>query len=190
MNRALLKSTVLLIVVPFASTLIAAEKQPRPETWATPVASDHIKNFYQLDDKLYRSAQPEGKGFQELEKLGIKNVLSFRDYHSDSDEAKGTTIRLFRVEMEAGEITDDKVIEALRIIKNAEGPILIHCWHGSDRTGLISALYRILFQGWSRKDAIDELMNGGYGYHSMYENIPEYLRQADIDTIKKQVMAK
>ena len=160
----------------------------RPATWATPVSSEHLKNFYKIDDKVYRSGQPDKKGFQELTTLGIRNVLSFRDYHSDED-GKDLGLSLYRVKMDAGDITTEKVVEALRIIKNSEGPILIHCWHGSDRTGLVSAMYRIVFQGWSREEAIDELMHGGYGYHSLYKNIPEFIRQADIEGIRKQVLA-
>jgi protein tyrosine/serine phosphatase len=91
--------------------------------------------------------------------------------------------------MEAGEITDDKVIEALRIIKETDGPILIHCWHGSDRTGLVSAMYRIVFQGWTKEDAIDELTHGRYGHHTIYGNIPEYIEKADIVKIKATVFA-
>ena len=77
--------------------------------------------------------------------------------------------------------------EALRIIRMADGPVLIHCWHGSDRTGLISAMYRVLYQNWSKDEAIDELMKGGYGYHSLYRNIPEYIRKVDIPNIRKMV---
>ena len=77
--------------------------------------------------------------------------------------------------------------EALKIIGTADGPVLIHCWHGSDRTGLISAMYRILYQDWSKDAAIDELMKGGYGYHAMYKNIPEYIRKVDILNIRKMV---
>jgi protein tyrosine phosphatase (PTP) superfamily phosphohydrolase (DUF442 family) len=166
----------------------ASAAAQRPETWAMPVSSEHLRNFYKIDDKLYRSAQPNKKGFQELKTLGFRTVLSFRDYHSD-DEGKGFGLNLHRVKMEAGDITTEKVVEALRIIRTSEGPVLIHCWHGSDRTGLISAMYRIVFQGWSKEEAIDELMRGGYGYHSLYKNIPEFIRQADIDEIGKEALA-
>ena len=159
----------------------------RPATWAAPVQSEHLKNFYKLDDKVYRASQPNKKGFKELTTLGIRNVLSFRDYHSD-DDGKDFGMNLYRIKMEAGDITNEQVVEALRIIRNSEGPILIHCWHGSDRTGLISALYRIVFQGWSKNDAIDELMHGGYGYHSMYKNIPEFIRQVDVEKIRKTLL--
>jgi len=160
----------------------------RPETWARSVSSEHLRNFYKIDDKLYRSAQPDRKGFLELKTLNIRTVLSFRDYHSDK-EGKDLGLNLYRVQMEAGDIATANVVEALRIIRNSEGPVLIHCWHGSDRTGLVSAMYRIVFQGWSKDAAIDELMHGGYGYHSLYKNIPEFIRQADIDEIGKQVLA-
>jgi len=161
--------------------------QDRPAAWATPVQSEHLKNFYKLDNKVYRSAQPNKKGFKELAALGIRNVLSFRDYHSD-DDGKNFGLNLFRVKMEAGDITLEKVVEALRVIRNSNGPILIHCWHGSDRTGLISAMYRIVFQNRSKDDAIEELMNGGYGYHSLYKNIPEFIRHVDVEEIRKLVL--
>ncbi len=167
-----------------ASTTI----RQRPAAWAMPVRSDNLQNFYRLDDKVYRSAQPDKKGFQELAAIGVKNVLSLRDYHSD-DDGRDSGLNLYRVKMEAGDITIGQLTDALRIIRNSEGPILIHCWHGSDRTGLVSAMYRVVFQGWSKEDAIDELMNGGYGYHSLYKNIPEFIRQADIERVKQGVFA-
>lgn len=182
------KRFTLLIMLVLAFPLLShSGESTRPARWARPMQAKDLKNFYKLDDKVYRSAQPDDEGFRELQSLGIRNVLNLRDNHSDDDEAEGTGIRLFRIEMEADDVETGQVVEALRIIKNADGPVLIHCWHGSDRTGLVSAMYRILFQGWSRDDAIDELMNGGYGYHSIYKNIPEYIRNVDIGEIKKAV---
>lgn len=178
-----------LILTLWLSTLYAAELQARPAEWATPVPAASLKNFYRLDEKVYRSAQPDRKGFEELKRLGIRTVLSFRDHHADDRGAKGLGLTLYRVKMEAGEIRDEQVIESLRIIRTAKGPIVIHCWHGSDRTGLISAMYRILFQNWSKEEAIEELIKGGYGYHSLYRNIPAYIRKANIENIRQRVIA-
>jgi protein tyrosine/serine phosphatase len=72
-------------------------------------------------------------------------------------------------------------------IRDADGPIVIYCWDGSNRTGVISALYRIVFQGWSKEAAIDELIHGGYGYHALYRNIPHYLREVDVNKITREV---
>ncbi len=100
-----MKRAVVLIVLLSVSTLLhAGEVKTRPENWAKPLHADSLKNFHQLDAKVYRSAQPGRKGCRSLQQLGIRNILNLRDYHSDNDEAKGLGIKLFRVKMEAGDI--------------------------------------------------------------------------------------
>jgi len=161
----------------------------RPATWAVAQQIKGLKNFYRMDQKVYRAAQPDEEGFAALQSLGIRNILNLRQYHSDEDQAPAG-FNLYQVNMNTRAVTTAQVIAALRIIRNSEGPILIHCWHGSDRTGLVSAMYRIIFQGWSKADAIDELVNGGYGYHALFfSNIPEFINKADIEAIKKVVQA-
>ena len=187
MIRSLRQLLLLLFLASFAAVPALADQPARPAEWAKPTPSAALKNFFRLDDKVYRSAQPDRKGFEELKRLGIRNVLSFRDHHADDRDAKGLGLMLYRVKMEAGEISDEQVVDSLRIIRTAKGPIVIHCWHGSDRTGLISAMYRILYQNWSKEEAIEELMKGGYGYHSLYRNIPEYIRKVNIESIRQRV---
>lgn len=148
----------------------------RPAEWAKPVVVPGVGNFHKITDRLYRGAQPTAEGFRELEKRGIKTVLNLRDNHDDRDEAKGTGIRLLRVEMEAWDIEDDEVAEALALLrKRKNAPFLVHCQHGSDRTGVVCAMFRMVEQGWSRADAIRELRDGGYGFHRVWKNISRYL---------------
>jgi tyrosine-protein phosphatase SIW14 len=42
-------------------------------------------------------------------------------------------------------------------------PILFHCRAGLHRTGVLAALYRQEYEGWSREDALRELKNHGFG---------------------------
>jgi protein tyrosine/serine phosphatase len=189
MIRSLGRRLLLLFILGLAAAPALAGQPGRPAEWATPAPSAELKNFFRLDEKVYRSAQPNRKGFEELKRLGIRNVLSFRDHHADDRYAKGLGLSLYRVKMEAGGISDEQVVESLRIIRTAKGPIVIHCWHGADRTGLISAMYRILHQNWSKEEAIEELMKGGYGYHALYRNIPEYIRKVDIEAVRQRVVA-
>jgi protein tyrosine/serine phosphatase len=71
--------------------------------------------------------------------------------------------------------------------KAENGPFLIHCQHGADRTGLMSAMYRILEQGWTRDDALKELTEGGFGYHSMWTNIIKYVKSVDVAALKAKI---
>lgn len=83
---------------------------------------------------------------------------------------------------------DQIVIKAMNILsREKNGPFLIHCKYGADRTGLMSAMYRILYQNWSKEMAIDEMLNGGYGFHSIWANIIEYIEKADIDSLRHAI---
>lgn len=144
-----------------------------------------LSNFYEIDKGVYRSEQPSPTDFMALQKFGIREVLNLRRWHSDDDEAKGTTLTLHRVKTNAHDISEEELTAALRIIKQRKGPILIHCRHGSDRTGAVCALYRIVFQGVSKEDAIHEMVNGGFGFHGIYKNIIRTIRQMDVARVRQ-----
>ena len=182
-NNTVKKSLLILIIMLFVFSLSAQ----RNTKWARPVESVTITNFFQVDDGVYRCGQPDAQGFVELEEMGIKEVLNLRNFHSDFNLAKDTKLVLHRVRMSASNSNYNELVRALRIIKNREGPIVIHCWHGSDRTGIVIALYRLVFQDWTKEEAVDELINGGYGYHSIYKNIIIFIQDVDIIMLKEAV---
>jgi protein tyrosine/serine phosphatase len=185
-----IEKIIFLFIVVFLCELGCSQNEShnRLSKWAQPVESQYVKNLFKLTSDIYRSGQPNKDGFVELSKMGIKTILNLREYHADEDKADGTSLKTVHIKMDAGKIRDADVVEALNLISLSPKPLLIHCWHGSDRTGLICAMYRIIYQDWSKKEAIDELLNGGYGYHEMYENIPMYIKQVDIELIKKQLV--
>ncbi len=167
----------------------SAEAQPRlrPDAWAHSIVGAQLRNWFQVDKLLYRSAQPDTEGMAEVAAMGVHTVINLREYHSDDGEAQGLDLTLVRIPMNAAKIRDEDVIHALRLIKEATAPVLVHCWHGSDRTGVVIAMYRLVFQGWTRAQAIDELVDGDYGYHAIYGNITAYLNAVDINSISKSV---
>jgi protein tyrosine/serine phosphatase len=118
-------------------------------------------------------------------KLGIRTVVSLRSFHSDAELLKGSGIKSVRVRINTWDIADRQIVAALAAIRSAEqqGPVLLHCLHGADRTGLVTAMYRMLYQGWSKQQAMDELRHGDYGYHSIWTNIERYVEQVDLERI-------
>jgi hypothetical protein len=78
------------------------------------------------------------------------------------------------------------VLEAMKILSDpANRPIVIHCQHGSDRTGAMMALYRIVVQGWTKDDAIREMNAGGYHHSSWFSNLDRYVANADVEALRK-----
>ncbi|MFC0180673.1 tyrosine-protein phosphatase [Thorsellia kenyensis] len=148
------------------------------------------ENFHPVAPGIFRSAQPDELMMNNLTSIGFKSVLNLRQWHDDTDETKNTYLELGRVPMDAANITDEKIIEALKFIKNANKPVLIHCWHGSDRTGVVVAMYRLVFEGVSKEEVIKELKIPEYGYHKIiYANIERYLDEVDVEQIKKAVFS-
>ncbi len=162
----------------------------RPANWAEPIALDGVPNLHRITPTLYRSEQPSALGMKNLEKLGIRTVINLRYFNSDDDEVEGTSLRTERTKILTWRIGDKHVVEVMSMLKKSENaPFLIHCQHGADRTGLMTAMYRILEQGWSPEDALQELTDGGFGYHSMWKNIIDYVRSADVDKLKVEIAA-
>jgi uncharacterized protein (TIGR01244 family) len=179
---------LLILLVLLVSGSACADPRARPTEWAQPMLDVKLGNFYKVSDELYRSRQPGDEEMEQLAAMGIRSVLNLREHHSDDDEAKATDLTLYRVPMNAGDINDELVTKALDALAAAPKPALVHCWHGSDRTGAIVAMYRMVFQGWPRQKAIDEFINGGYGYHrSVYPNIEHYLETVDIAGLRQRV---
>ena len=169
--------------------LLATEgKSDRPAQWAIPIKMTGVDNLHKINDGLYRSAQPTREGMKNLERMGIKTIINLRSFHSDSDELKGTALLNDALSVKTWHIEDEDVIRVLRILgKKENGPFLIHCQHGADRTGVMSAMYRIVVQGWSKDEAIKEMVDGGYGFHSIWSNIIQYVINVDVDMIKGEL---
>lgn len=146
-----------------------------------------IINLHKVDSGIYRSDQPSGTDFAILEGYGIREVLNLRWFFSDDRKAKKTSLTLHHIPMNALSITEEQLIESMRIIRDRKGPILIHCFHGADRTGAVVALYRMVFQGVSKEDAIREMKEGGYGHHNIYTNITRMLENIDVDKIREEL---
>lgn len=146
-----------------------------------------IKNLHKVDQGVYRCSQPNKEQFLELEKIGFKEILNLRRYHSDNKDAVDTQLVLHHIKIRAEAVNEKHLLKALSIIKKRKGAILIHCHHGSDRTGAVVAMYRIVFQGWTKQQAIEEMKNGGYGFHGIYQNIPKLIEKIDIDSFKEKL---
>jgi protein tyrosine/serine phosphatase len=179
----------LLVALLLLAQILWAGESGRPENWAVPIELQGVDNLHKINENLYRSGQPTGSGMKTLKKIiGIKTIINLRVIHSDADEVRGTGLLNKELSVKPWRLEDEDVIRVLRLIRNKEnGPFLIHCHHGADRTGLMSAMYRIVEQGWTKDEAIEEMVDGGYGFHPIWSNIIKYIRKVDVKKIKMAV---
>ncbi|UQZ89134.1 protein-tyrosine-phosphatase [Deltaproteobacteria bacterium Smac51] len=171
--------------IPVMIKFFMAHRNPK---WAMPVCLPSSDNLYTLNPRVFRSAQPTAEAFTEYEKLGLKTVLQLRPDPDDEPLIKHTGLKLIVVPMRTDDIKDEHIIMALNLIQSEPGPVLVHCRHGADRTGVVMAMYRIIIEGWTRDEAMTEMLRGGYGFHHRKrQNIVEYMKGVDIEGIRRGV---
>lgn len=107
-------------------------------------------NFHEvIDGQVYRSAQPDADDLREyVEEHGIRTVLNLRDedrgawYQEESQAAAMLGVRLVDYPISSGEKLSVEAAEQLALLmQTLPKPLLIHCEHGANRTGLASAIY-------------------------------------------------
>ncbi|CRM80702.1 dual specificity protein phosphatase family protein [Pseudomonas sp. 58 R 3] len=155
----------------------------RSPEWAQPVGDQF--NLHQMTPTLYRSALPDSTALPVLQNLKIGTVINFLP-ESDAPWLKTSGIKQVQLTYRTNHVDDADVLAALRAIQEAEtqGPVLMHCKHGSDRTGLMAAMYRVVIQGWSKEDALNEMTLGGFGSSNGFKDGVRYMMKADIDKLR------
>jgi DSP-PTPase phosphatase fused to NAD+ Kinase len=179
-----------LSTMPFTQFRAIAQGTTRPSAWATPVVLEGAPNLHHVEKNFFRSAQPDAAGFRGLATTyGVRTVVSLRAFNSDEPLARGLGLTLERFRINTWNIKRKDVVAALQTLRRAsrEAPALLHCQHGADRTGMIAALYRILYQGWGKAAALDEMQNGKFGYHAVWGNIPRFIRRVDAERLRRDV---
>jgi protein tyrosine phosphatase (PTP) superfamily phosphohydrolase (DUF442 family) len=176
LRASCLQLAALLILL---SGTLAAETTRDP-SWATPVAVDGVPNLFKVSDSLYRSAQPTPAGLKQLKALGIRTVIDLREFHNDREAAAAASLLDDELSVPTWHVTDLEVVQVMQLLGDpTHGPYLVHCQHGADRTGLMIAMYRVIYQHWSKERAAAEMTGGGYGFHPMWRNIVDYLIHSD-----------
>jgi hypothetical protein len=171
----------------------------RPADWAQSVAAGPaIPNLHRVSAALYRSGQPTPEGLRLLQTRAvlsdgdppIRTVLSLREFHADlpAGQARPSFPAFERIKMASWHPEHEDAIRFLRIVTDpAAQPVLVHCRHGADRTGTMIAVYRIVIEGWSKKAALREMTQGGYGFHPVWQDLVRFVEDLDIEAIRTEL---
>ena len=179
---------------PFVLAHISPPDKPRPEKrmpWATKMETPPLENFYRVAPELYRGAQPDAAGIRKLKELGVKTIVNLRLAHSDADEIGGLDIASEHIRIDPFKPDMDELVRFLRVATDPNRtPVFVHCQRGTDRTGLAAAVYRIVVCGWTKTQALDEMLNGPFGYDGLFPNVPVFLDSLDVAELRRRAQER
>ncbi len=130
-----------------------------------------LPRFARVADGLYRSGQPDEAGFRYLAQLGIRTVIDLRGpgERAAAERALVESLGMRYVNVPLSgwrRPRDEEMQRILTIIADpASRPVLVHCRRGADRTGVVIALYRVLFEGWEPERAYREMRAFGFRWY-------------------------
>ena len=159
---------------------------------------DKDANLYQVDNFLFRSEQLRAADVPLIKANHINAIVSLRFFDQDEDQelltnvAEDADVTLYNQPLKSWHVTPKEIAQILQQIKELQAQnqrVLVHCYHGADRTGLIIAMYRIINQGWSIAAAKQEMTAGGFGYHPIWVNLEKMLNPATVADIRQELTA-
>jgi hypothetical protein len=127
---------------------------------------------------IYRSHRPTAGELQYFRSLGGKTVLDLEDDMTAVSRERPMVQKLgmkFVSEPMSGFWWPDdaQVNRVLAMIADpTKQPILVHCQHGQDRTGLIIGLYRVFYENEKPAAAYKEMLS--YGFHKLLVFLNHY----------------
>ena len=183
--------SVALLTVHLTACMTSPTLSPeqRPAQWGQLISAPN--NFYQMAPDLFRSEQPSAELLPLLKQHEIDVVINLRSSNKDPAVFKQQSdIRLVHIPIQTWAISREDLLVVMQEIQRAKTDhkkVLIHCYHGSDRTGASLAMYRIIFEQWSIEQAVQEMKHGGYGFHVIWHNINALFSPENIKWIQQQL---
>lgn len=149
-------------------------------------AKKYIPNLRVVSDHVVRGGQPDPEGLKYLHAAGVRMVINLCGGPNLVSMFKGSAGGSSCVE--SPEVADERemaktlgleftsipldvfrhpsqqsLASFIDIVSNKDnGPVFVHCLHGRDRTGLMTALYRVVCDGWTAEKAYQEMLECGF----------------------------
>ncbi|HZF12580.1 MAG TPA: hypothetical protein VFE33_27640 [Thermoanaerobaculia bacterium] len=187
-SRSRLLAVLLLLALP-----ALGQARERNSKWTTPIRLAGVPGLARISPELYRAGQLTNEGVESLAKapFRIRTVVSLRLFHNDTRRLSPGLltrhgIHYDRIRQLAGFPLESEMVQFLGIVATAPKPILIHCNLGADRAGLLCAVYRVVFEGWTKDEAMAEMFGGDF-HTSRFLGITEkhFFRKLDIAKLKR-----
>jgi protein tyrosine phosphatase (PTP) superfamily phosphohydrolase (DUF442 family) len=106
-----------------------------------------IKNFAQVDDRVWRGAVPTAAGYEALAANGVTTVVDLRAEEGIRvDEAQLGRLGITRLHVplrDGQSPTESQVERFLAAVEGSEGRTFVHCGAGVGRTGTMAAAYLV-----------------------------------------------
>jgi protein tyrosine phosphatase (PTP) superfamily phosphohydrolase (DUF442 family) len=184
-------AAVVALILGFAASLPASslntskdQTGPLPDKHSGEVQTT-LPLFSRLNEQYARGSQPLRGGVSLLKRLGVESIIDLRSPYEHTDEIKSVAERVgiayHWLPMSVWDPpSDEQANEFVRLTReDSSGPFFVFCTDGVNRTGEMTAIYRISHDGWSAEQALKEMDELGFNayYYPLRNYVWTYARK-------------
>ena len=171
-------TTIALLLTTLSVSVAASAQEP-----ADPI---QIDNFARVSDTYFRGGQPDGDDYADLARLGVKTVVNLIG-DSDFDETEQALVerqgmRFVHIPMDTRRApTPAELDQFLAVVNDSPSqPVYVHCVGGRHRTGVMTAVYRMVKDGISGEAAFAEMKRFKYGPDFLHPEFKKFVREYQV----------
>jgi len=170
-------SAILLCTLVIAACESRGKREPAaPEAVSfddhgTPVGLHRHRRW---SEKIGQGAEPEGEeAFRNLKALGYTTILSVDGAATDVETAERYGLRYAHVPIGYDGIAPEESVEIVKAVKEAPGPVYVHCHHGKHRGPAAAMVARICIDGITPEEAVHglELSETSPKYEGLWRDV-------------------
>lgn len=145
-----------------------------------------IIRFAEIRPGLARGGEPGPEGLRYLRSQGYRTIVSFLTDPAESAWVVQSGMRYVHLPMRssfffADTPTDEQVHQFLSVVGDStQYPMFIHCHAGKDRTGAMTAIYRMEVCGWTVEEAVEEMR--AFGFSGRYGKLRNYVENYSVQS--------
>src|SRR5258706_6015962 len=139
-----------------------------------------IPRFAEIRPGLTRGGEPDESGLSYLRDRGYKTIVSFLADPDESTFVVEHGMKYVHIPIRSGPFScpapsDDQVRQFLSVATDTTlYPMFIHCHARKDRTGAMTAIYRMEACGWTNGEAVEEMKS--FGFAGRYKKLFNYVQ--------------
>jgi protein tyrosine/serine phosphatase len=173
-------AAALLITSTLAVSAAAQSRDTDLRSNAVEAAQIGIENFGRVNPTYYRGAQPKGRDYADLASLGVKTVINLTSDDADAGErdmALHAGMRYVQIPMTTRRPPSSaQLAEFMGIVTDPSNqPVYVHCVGGRHRTGVMTAAYRMTYDGWSADQAFKEMKRYRFGADFLHPEFKKFV---------------
>ena len=137
-----------------------------------------LHNLMKVSDRIFSGSEPHGEpAFDSLKSLGIQTIVSVDGARPQLEQAHEHGIRYVHIPIGYDGVPKSACDSLTRVVREASGPIYIHCHHGKHRGPAAAAVALIASGTLTSKQAVQILEQAGTSrdYAGLWRDVEHFV---------------